>query len=215
MSDQEIIREFFINKLWEIQSIPLILECKQPKFGKDYIGEVTGKFTKNNYPEMYIDTLDNSRYQISFQDESFISLYYKFSKDGEIERYNLSFIPSIDMDATLDTDNSGTNFDFGMLDYMRLDYDPQGFQKVLHELQHLHIGLSYHDEKDKEDLRNEFRIPVAEKLYPWDFIYLISKFIYHLDEKYDNIFKKFVVSRCQLIEIEEQNLHINFNLNEQ
>ena len=204
MTDQEIIRNFVNSKLWELNQIPIILGVKVPRYSINSIGSTTGKFTSENYAEMYNLVLKDENYQIAFQDESLISMYYKFSDSGDIERYNLSFIPVVNDETA----------ELSMLDYIRIDFDPQGFKKILHERQHIHIGISFHDEKNTEELRKELRIPVVEKIYPWDFIYLISRFVYHIDTQYDRIFKKFIVERCQMIKVEEQLLHLSFTFND-
>lgn len=79
MTDQEIIRNFFNSKLWELNQIPIILGVKVPRYSINSIGSTTGKFTSENYAEMYNLVLKDENYQIAFQDESLISMYYKFS----------------------------------------------------------------------------------------------------------------------------------------
>ena len=99
MSDYKVIIEQF-NNLWKLRTIPLIRDYKCPTIGNDYIGELSGKFTYKNYYEVYNNCLKNQNYQILMQDESMISMYYSFDNKGEINRYNLSFIPSLNSEVT-------------------------------------------------------------------------------------------------------------------
>ncbi len=210
MSDRECIRNFFINDFWKLQDIPQIQYFKKPKIDESSIGVPTGKFTYFNYTDKYFSVISEKNYQISFLDESLISMYYKFYETGEIEKYNLSFVPSIDIEIIENDYRSEEVFDSNMMDYLRIDYDKQGYKEVVHELQHLHIGLTCHGKK-KEDNRNELRIPVVDKIYPWDFIYLIAKYIYNIDDEYDKIFNSFNSDRGGLINIEKQIFYIRFD----
>ena len=51
---------------------------------------------------------------------------------------------------------------------------------------------------------------MAEKLYPWDFIFLILKLIYHLEDGYDKYFNKHKQEYYNIINVEDQIFHIKF-----
>lgn len=205
-SDFKNIKTFFTNNFWKIGKIPLILEYHIPKIvDNKTIGTRTGKFTQNNYIEQYNEVLQNKNFQIIFQDESLISMYYLFRENGDIEQYHLSFIPSPHNEVEKDD-----KWDNSMIEYIRIDYDMTGYNPIIHEKQHIHLGVSFPND-DPEKIRNLMRIPISEKIYPWDFIYLISKLVYHLGNEYDEVFRKFIRNRANLINVDEQFFHICFN----
>ncbi len=195
-----------LKDLWKLWNIPLILSINSPTIGNDYIGELSGKFTYKNYYELYNSCLKSKNYQVLMQDESMISMYYVFNNNGEIIRYNLSFIPSLN--SEIDENNCEIhNIIEDVGNYIRIDFDMQGYEKIFHEKQHLHLGLN---SKSQSNIKNVVRLPVAEKLYPWDFIYLILKLIYHLEDNYDQYFSKHKQKCHNIISVEEQIFHINF-----
>ncbi|HFI0084504.1 TPA: DUF2290 domain-containing protein [Streptococcus suis] len=211
MSENDLISRFFTSDIWQLRSLPQIVNIYNPSIGKLNIGKVTGKFNRRNYAERYKEVLDDKNYQISFQDESVVSMFYKFSESGEVIGYNLSFIPSVDIEV-IDLTEESDFFDVGMVDYIRLDFDEQGYEEIIHEIQHVHFGVSFDYLGYKEEQsRKEKRLPVSEIIYPWDFIYLILKFVYHMDKSYDDIFRKFVVDRRELIKVENQILRLCYN----
>ena len=206
MSDYKVIIEQF-NNLWKLRTIPLIRDYKCPTIGNDYIGELSGKFTYKNYYEVYNNCLKNQNYQILMQDESMISMYYSFDNKGEINRYNLSFIPSLNSEVTKYSCEIH-NIIEDVENYLRIDFDGQGYKKILHEKQHLHLGLNVNS---KSHNRNLIRLPIAEKFYPWDFIFLVLKLIYHMEESDEKCFKTYNQNHYEIINVEEQIFHLKFN----
>ncbi|CZA69778.1 DUF2290 domain-containing protein [Streptococcus suis] len=209
-SEYYLIANFFTKDFWSLYDLPKIVNINAPSIGPLSIGKVTGKFNRRNYAERYNEVLDDKNYQISFQDESLVSMFYKFSESGEVIGYNLSFIPSVDIEV-IDLTEESDFFDVGMVDYIRIDFDNQGYEEILHETQHVHFGISFDPERDGTNLRKEKRLPISEIIYPWDFIYLILRFVYHLDKSYDSLFQKFVKERRELIKIENQIFHLCYN----
>lgn len=207
MSDYRIIIQQ-MKDLWKIKNIFPIRDIEVAKIYENSIGETTGKFTYENYYDRYNECLTNKSYQIIFQDESIISMYYSFNEDKSLYKYNLSFIPSLSVE--IDEDNCDiNNIIMDVQDYIRIDYDECGYKKILHEYQHLHYGLY---KSGKEDDRKSIRIPIAEKLYPMDFIYLILILIYHIDADSLQILKKYFKESAKLIDIEEQIFHIKYKM---
>lgn len=195
-----------MKDLWRLDRIPLILQLNTPKISNNYIGEVTGKFTYENYYSLYKECISKKNYQILMQDESVISMYYLFDSAGEIKGYNLSFIPSLNGEIT-EYDCNISNIFGDVENYLRIDFDIQGYKKIVHEKQHLHIGINV---KSKKHDRNIIRFPIAEKIYPWDFIWLVLKLIYHMEDSYDKNFKKNKGKNDSLINVEDQILHLKF-----
>ena len=58
--------------------------------------------------------------------------------------------------------------------YIRVDYDQEGHEDVVHTKVHLHVGV----------YKTNFRIPVSHYLTPKDFLYLILKYVYHSKDKF-------------------------------
>lgn len=207
MSDLTIVREQF-NKIWELESIPFILKTEHPSIKKNSIGKTSGKFTYSNYYERYKECIDDNNYQLMMQDESIITMFYSFNDNESISKYNLSFIPSLNCE--IDENNCEINNIIGDVEnYVRIDLDEKGYEKIVHEKQHLHLGLNFNT---KNNERHKIRLPIGEKLYPFDFIYLILKFVYNMSEKYSKYFDSVCKDeRCKVININEQLFHIKYN----
>ena len=224
-----IIKDF--NKLNNLKkNVPKIMLVNNPncwsKNNTRFIGEKTAKFTYKNYHIRYRECDDEMNWQVKLLDDSLISFFYSFDKDGNLLEYSLSFIPSFDEGAIEAVKN------FSQIlptltpcfnDYIRIDFSDIGYRSGVHEKQHLHKGLvernkSRNKEAREEDsledinLRNEFRIPINNIIYPLDFIYFIMKYIYDDDEK---SLKSIIIDeenkRQNLINLETQDFSINNN----
>ena len=144
----------------------LITDVKSPTVFQSTIGQRVDHFKKKNYIEKYTETVKDEKYSISLIDDSIICFYYIFDNDEKLVGHNLSYIPSpLSGDAPM-----GEEIAFSK--YIRADYDKTGYENVFHTLVHLHISI----------YKTEFRIPIAHFLSPWDFLYIILKYIYHSHE---------------------------------
>lgn len=102
MSERRIIEEQ-INKLHMIVNfIPEIKDYSHPTCSKNKIGIKTSKFTMDNYIDRYKEIINSNDYNVLFSDESMIIFYYEFDNLGNITNYNLSYIPSIDIDIDIE-----------------------------------------------------------------------------------------------------------------
>lgn len=183
MNELKTIEKQFIDLCIFYRNIPEINDYVYPKIKKEYIGKKTSKFTIENYVDRYGETIDSKNYQLIFYDESLISFYYEFDEEGNISKYSLSFIPSVDNDIDL------SDYEFNeevkdlllesYVDYLRIDFDDLGYKKVIHTKNHMHRGINWHG---KDCVREEIRFPILHILYPFDFIYIICRYVYHVDE---------------------------------
>lgn len=172
-----------LKNLYKIQEkIAIINDSRIKKMNDFQIGERTSKFTLQNYIEVYRDMFLQKKYHLILYDDSIIDFYYEFDDQGKIIRHSLSFIPGIDYE----TQEYGklTSEEYLMVHeiakyYTRIDYDLTGKKPILHTDVHLHIGL--HDRND-DDVIKELRIPLESILYPYEFLYIIFKYYYHVED---------------------------------
>lgn len=172
-----------VNNLYIVQDkIPIINDVQLRKLSDTEIGVRTGKFTQHTYPDLYTSMLFNKEYHLLLNDESIISMYYLFNQDKSIEKHNLSYIPSLDAEVCLAeeiTENEKILILQNTNNYIRVDYDSTGKRDIVHTNVHMHYGI-FHTEYKNEC--NELRIPLEGELYPNEFIYIILKYIYDLEE---------------------------------
>ena len=186
---------------------------------KRQIGKKTSKFTYENYQTRYRECDKEENWQIKLLDDSLISYFYEFDSSGGLLQYSLSFIPAFDEGQIV-----GGKDDWEIRetlipcfnDYLRIDFSDVGYKKAVHEKQHLHKGLVERNKikMDMENLelledgtfRHELRLPINKVIFPLDFLYLITNYIYD-DRSTININKEF--ERRDLIQIDEQDFSIN------
>lgn len=183
-TEYEIVKKQMQHLYIVQERIPIINDVRITKIRSDEIGERTNKFTHSNYHEVYKTMLEEEEFNILINDESMISLYYMFNEDGKIKQHNLSYIPSIDMEIYLCENISLENqiiISRNANNYIRIDYDKTGKKEIVHTDIHLHFGIY----AKEENLANyEFRIPMEGILFPYEFIYIIFKYLYGLDDEY-------------------------------
>lgn len=200
----EIVTNQILNLYLIQEKIPIINDVNVFKLGDTEIGERTGKFTQITYPDLYKELLMSEKYHILINDESIISFYYLFDEDKKIKKHNLSFIPSLDMEIYLADEPSiddrililqNTN------NYLRIDYDPTGKKEIVHTDVHMHFGI-FHTENEKQ--YSELRIPLEGVIYPNEFIYIILKYIYEVEDSAvdflleDKYVKEHFLEDCEL-----------------
>ena len=214
MSERDTIIQQFVKFSMLHTEIPEINNYLYPKARSKTIGEKTSKFTISNYIGRYNDTLESKNYQILFYDESLISFFYEFDENGNVSRCSLSFIPSVDGEIDLSDYKMDEVVKDLLLetsgDYLRIDFDETGYKKVIHTKNHMHRGIGY---RSKDCVRKEIRFPFLHLLYPLDFIYIICRYVYHIDE---SVLEKLTFSdqkRVILEPDEQQLLALSFNPN--
>lgn len=212
ISQHEIVTNQILNLYLIQERIPIINDVKVFKLGDKEIGERTGKFTQITYPDLYKELLLTQKYHLLINDESIISFYYLFDEDKKIKKHNLSFIPSLDMDIYL-ADEHSINDRILILqntnNYLRIDYDSTGKQDIVHTDVHMHFGI-FHTEYEKQ--YSELRIPLEGVIYPYEFIYIILKYIYEVeDSAVDFLLEDKYVKEHRLEDCELDKLILTFN----
>ncbi|PFU61798.1 hypothetical protein COK90_11550 [Priestia megaterium] len=208
----EIVNMQILN-LYKIQEeIPIINDVNIYKLGKKEIGERTGKFTQITYPDVYREMLEEKKYNILINDESIISFYYLFDDQNKIKKHSLSFIPSLDIEICFSEEQTPDNRIVILQNtnnYIRVDYDITGKKDIVHTDVHMHYGI-FHTEFEKDYF--EFRIPVEGILYPNEFIYLIFKYLYNVDDQYVNfLLEDKYIKEQRLEQCELNKLILSFN----
>ncbi|VTY29746.1 Uncharacterised protein [Streptococcus salivarius] len=187
------------------------------------IGEKTGKFTHENYDEMYREIKKNGNWQLKLLDDSLISFYYCFDNQGNVIKYSLSYIPCINEDSLAGLPSKSDRYETLLpcfMNYIRIDFDETGYEKRVHELQHMHKGLnsrnkkhgqdeSYLGQSDLETYINEIRLPVKRVFFPNDFVQFILEYVYH--ESIDIVNLNPCNKKRIIIDEESQNFSIDNN----
>lgn len=211
-SEFDIVKQQ-IEHLYVVQErIPIINDINIWHITIDEIGERTNKFTHINYPEVYKTMLEERKYNILTYDESIVSFYYLFDEYGKIKHHNLSFIPSIDSEIYLAEKISLENqilISKSANNYLRIDYDRTGKKEIVHTDVHMHFGIY----PKEESLANfEFRIPMEGILFPYEFIYIIFKYFYEVEDEYVSFLLEDKYSKSDCLESSEgDKLVLSFN----
>lgn len=213
LTDYDIVVEQLMS-LYLVQSrISVINNVRIPRIEQQEVGLKVEKMNYYNYHDKYFKMLDEKNYNILFNDESLLCFYYLFDKNNKIRQHNLYYIPSIDVGIYKEENIS---LEEKVLiakccnNYIRIDYDLQGKQDIIHTDVHMHFGI-YPGEEILGSY--ELRIPCEGLLYPYEFIYIISKYLYNancndleflLKKKYhkkilleENEKNKFILSFCR------------------
>ena len=179
----KIVSEQFLlmnDLVKDIEIINIITNYKATEYE---VGINTEHFKYHNYKELFDNTLRNENYTMSLLDDSMIAMSYVFDDNGQIIKHNLSFLPNYKFDLYRDgmefeyeeedADISDELFAKRISNYIRIDYDVKGNQEYHHSLVHMHIGL----------FEYSIRLPFKHVVYPYEFLYLIFKYIYHLNDE--------------------------------
>ncbi|MEK4236195.1 DUF2290 domain-containing protein [Paenibacillus sp. FSL H7-0714] len=184
MTDYQIVKKQ-IEHLYIIQEhVPIInaVNCWNVK-GRQ-IGERTNKLTLENYHEVYKKMLEEQEFHLLINDESVISLFYLFDENGKVSQHSLSYIPSLDIEIyasdTLSLENH-ISISRTANNYIRIDYDKTGKKDVVHTDVHMHFGIFH---KQNHMSSSELRIPLEGILFPYEFIYIILKYLYDVEDEF-------------------------------
>jgi hypothetical protein len=220
INEKEIIEKNMIEflKIWHnISQIRKFIN--NFKENSNTFGKKTSKFTKKNYIDSYKNTIiENKNYQLIFRDESVISFFYEFDNNNQIVSYSLSYIPGIHEEIAIeeyDYNDVKELLESSYKDYIRIDLEEKGYKEILHTKNHFHYRIS---EDDENTPRKDIRMPLSQILYPLDFIYIICKYIYHIEEKklekVTELIKKYNIQRREtLSQLEKTKLFMKFNEN--
>lgn len=164
------------------------------------IGINTDHFHFQTYMEEFNNFSEAASYTILLTDDAMIAMHYIFDDSGKLIKHNLSYLPDYKRDLfdTTETMNEDANIESDKLaerlsNYLRVDFDTCGYAEYYHTKVHLHLGL----------FDNPFRIPLQTYLLPNDFLYLVFKYIYHLDE---GILSRIVDTKKKEIKLSEKEL---------
>ena len=171
----------------------LINDAKMPSDHSATLGHKFDHFKRKNYKSAYNTALEDESYSIYLNDDSIIYFYYIFDVNEKVVGHNLAYVPPPNNYNFLDEEISISK-------YLRVDYDKTGYKSIIHTLVHLHIGID----------NPEFRIPISHYLSPFDFLYIILKYMYHNEQ---DIVDKLVTKKqkdCLLTNEESDKLRIIF-----
>ncbi|WP_144596711.1 DUF2290 domain-containing protein [Bacillus cereus] len=213
-NEYELVNRQILNFYMVQERIPIINDVNIYNISKNEIGERTNKLTQITYPDVYRELLEEKKYNILINDESIISLHYIFDDENKIKKHSLSFIPSLDLEICLSDEQTLDNRIVILQNtnnYLRIDYDKTGKKNIIHTDVHMHFGI-FHTEYEKE--YSELRIPLEGILYPNEFIYLIFKYMYDVDDEYVNfLLEDTYIKKHRLEDCELDKLILSFNRN--
>lgn len=213
-SELTIVRDQICNLYLVQEKVPIINDVNIFNLNNAEIGEKTNKFTHSTYVEVYKEMLDGKKYNILLYDESIISMHYQFNTEMKIIKHSLSFIPSIgsDIDTAQELSlehqiriSKMTN------NYIRIDYNSLGKKDIIHTDVHMHYGIFF-EEKKREIA--ELRIPFEGVIYPNEFMYIVLKYIYALENDVIDFLLDVAYSKEHRLEAcEMDKLILTFNRN--
>lgn len=153
----------------------MISQCKYPKYDEKNkkFGNEKFRISRKNYLKDFIKIGENGMFFLEFYDESLVSISYEFDGNGQIVRFELSFIPSFESPLFKNHDEHSI-----LSKYIRIDFDNEGYKKITHPKIHLHNNLE----------RDGLRIPLNTIIYPSEFVYLILRYYYDYD--WVNLYKR-------------------------
>lgn len=214
LSQYEIVCNQVKNLYLAQLNISIINAVSIPNIASKEIGKRTETFSHLKYPELYIKMLENSEYNILLNDESIISFFYTFNEDGTIKHHNLSFIPSLDIEICREDSKILENqviISKQLNNYLRMDYHLEGKKEIIHTDSHLHFGLY----PSEEELNNsELRIPMEGVIFPYEFMYIVLKYLYLVNNKDLEFLLENNYEKTPLLEeCEKDKLLLTFNRN--
>lgn len=186
LSDYNIVQQQFLmlrNLEYDIDNINIINNYHEKEHE---IGETTEHIKYNSYKYVFDNLLSEDKYTILLTDDSMFVMQYIFNENGSIKEHTLSFLPNYKVDILGRKDDENINdadisdanisdetFCRRLSNYVRIDYSEVGRQEYYHSLVHLHLGV----------FEEGIRLPLQHFLYPYEFLFLIFKYIYKKDDK--------------------------------
>lgn len=209
-SEKEIVREQFCELAVLQQKIHIINDVNDYYETKNIIGNKADKIRFHSYMEAFDEMMYNVQYTILLEDDSMIFLFYEFDDNNNVIGHILSYLPSFRNDSengkeyTDENNEEETNFiqlHRRISNFVRVDFEDIGRREYYHSLVHMHIGTE----------RNALRIPIEHFVMPFEFLFFILKYVYHLpDEELTGI--ECEISRnSMLTEKEKQKLKLVFS----
>lgn len=217
LTEYEIVRKQFLAFQQLDNDIEIVNIVGNYNEKEHEIGENTDHIKYSNYREQTEKILKEEGYTILLIDDSFLTLNYHFDNEGNISKHVLSFVPSYkndlyreDMDKNevrqnhqeQDANVSEEAFCKRISNYIRIDYDTLGQKKYYHTPVHFHAGVFDYS----------FRLPFETALFPNDFLYLIFKYIYHIEDECLNMLEGAYTRKCMLLEDEMSKFRMVYGL---
>lgn len=185
-------------------------------YSHEKIGYKVPKFNIENYISNYKRILMNKEYTILLNDESMITMNYNFDSNGNVLSHNLSFVPSIPEDVFI-AEETDLSFEEKIIlhkvvtKYVRIDYEPNIAKPILHSNVHFHFGIY---QRDKDSIIKNLRVTFQGIVFPYDFMYIIFKYFYNVDDNYlTNIYDQDVKRSTTIDSEEEDKLILTFKRN--
>lgn len=200
LTDYYIIQQQILSFQHLSYDVPIVNIVNDYKESRQSIGVNTEHFRFGSYIEQFNNLANDALYTILLTDDSMIAMHYIFDENLFLIKHTLSYLPDYKRDLFDSTEimNEDANIEIEDLarrlsNYLRVDFDTLGKQEYFHTDVHLHVGL----------FRDSFRIPLKSYLFPNDFVYLVFKYIYHLDE---DLLKSLISPSTKKIKLSESEL---------
>ena len=182
LSEKEIVREQF----WALpvlqQKIHIINDVNDYHETKNIIGNKADKIRFHSYMEAFDKMMYNCQYTILLEDDSMVFLFYEFNDNNNVTSHILSYLPSFRNDSEngkeYTDENNEEEINFIQLhrrisNFVRVDFEEVGRKEYYHSLIHMHIGTE----------RNALRIPIEHFVMPFEFLFFVLKYVYHLPDE--------------------------------
>ena len=206
-NDFELIQQQFLNFQELYNDVGIINIVGKYHCVRNEIGETTAHIKYDSYKEIFDNILREDKYTILLTDDSMLIMQYVFDESGKLLQHTLSFLPNyrstiLGEGEEIKEDADITPKEFGMRvsNYIRIDYGEIGRQDYYHALVHLHIGI----------FKDSIRLPLQSFLYPNEFLFLIFKYIYHLDDEVLSKLECEIPKQCLMKENEMKKLRMAF-----
>lgn len=140
------------------------------------IGIRSEHITMERYVRIFEKMENEQTYTMTLSDDSLLCLYYEFDKTDSITMHELSYIPSYRIDngnGQYEDDINPFELINRARNYIRIDFGSKGYKEYTHTLIHAHFG------PEKGDV---VRIPVEHTVLPYEFLFFILKYVYHVND---------------------------------
>lgn len=212
LSEREIIR----NQFYGLQILQRKIEiinvvndyCEVQKF----IGNKAEKIRFHSYMDAFNEMMYKNQYTVSLKDDSMIFLFYEFDESDNVVGHALTYLPNFRYDEekkqekVYGDEEEEEEINFIQLhrrisNFVRVDYEEVGNEEYYHSLIHMHIGTE----------RNALRIPIEHYVMPFEFMFFVLKYVYHLPDE-ELVDLQFEMSRnSMLTENEKVKLKLVFS----
>lgn len=182
-SEKEIISSQFCELQILQSKIPIINVVNDYHEKKNSIGDKADKIRFHSYMDTFDEMLYHSKYTIALEDDAMICMFYEFDDNNNVIGHTLSYLPNFQNDEEIEEEMHNDEdvqkeTDFIQLhrrisNFVRVDFEEVGWTEYYHSLVHMHIGTE----------RNALRIPIEHCVMPFEFLFFVLKYIYHLEDE--------------------------------